>query len=185
MSYVLILNRESYHLDGFVVADCEAVSQILTQHHYTSTIQDTIAAALHAGTDIECGGFYTQYTQDALNNQTIVEADIDQALHRTFNVLVRVGWFDPPEIQAYRQLTKDDVDTTYARQLSLKSAQESIVLLKNNNSLPLHIEQLSGKTIALIGPTVNATILMQGDYYGQAPFLIDPLTAFKAITQGI
>jgi len=182
---VLILNRESYHLDGFVVADCEAVSQILTQHHYTSTIPDTIAAALHAGTDIECGSFYTQYTQDALNNQTIVEADIDQALHRTFNVLVRVGWFDPPEIQAYRQLTKDDVDTTYARQLSLKSAQESIVLLKNNNSLPLHIEQLSGKTIALIGPTVNATILMQGDYYGQAPFLIDPLTAFKAITQSI
>jgi beta-glucosidase-like glycosyl hydrolase len=183
---VLILNRESFHLDGFVVADCGAVEQIMTQHHYTSTVQDTIAAALHAGTDIECGSFYTQYTQDALNNQTIVEADIDQALHRTFNILVRVGWFDPPELQVYRQLTHNDVDTPYARQLSLKSAQESIVLLKNNNSaLPLHIDQLANKKIALIGPTANATILMQGDYYGQAPLLIDPVTAFKAITQGI
>jgi beta-D-xylosidase 4 len=183
---VLILNRESFHLDGFVVADCEAVAQIMTQHHYTSTVQDTIAAALHAGTDIECGNFYSQYTQDALNNQTIVEADVDQALHRTFSVLIRLGWFDPPELQVYRQLTKDDVDTPYARQLALQSAQESIVLLKNNNSaLPLHIEQLTNKKIVLIGPTANATILMQGDYYGQAPFLIDPVTAFKAITQSI
>jgi beta-D-xylosidase 4 len=58
--------------------------------------------------------------------------------------------------------------------------------LKNNNSaLPLNINQLSNKKIALIGPTANATILMQGDYYGQAPYLVDPLTAFKVITQGI
>ncbi len=186
MTFVLIVNRESYHLDGFVVGDCDAVAKIMTTHQYTSNIPDTVAAALHAGTDLDCGNFYSQYTQDALNNKTIVEADDDQALQRTFNVLVRLGWFDPPELQVYRQLTKNDVDNTYARQLSLKSAQESIVLLKNiNNSLPLNIAQLSNKKIALIGPTANATILMQGNYYGQAPFLIDPLTAFKAITQSI
>ncbi|CAF3368862.1 unnamed protein product [Rotaria sp. Silwood1] len=177
--------RESYHLDGFVVSDCGAVATIMDGHHYTSTVQDTVAVALHAGTDLNCGDFYSKHTQEALDNKTIVEADIDKALQRTFNILIRLGYFDPPEQQPYRKLSKLDVDTVEARRLSLEAAQESIVLLKNiNNALPLNIDQLKNKKIALIGPTANATVLMQGNYYGQAPFLIDPITAFQGVTQG-
>ena len=157
----------------------------MNSHHYTSTVEDTVAIALHAGTDLNCGSFYSQNTQTALDKKTIVEGDIDQALERTFNVLVRLGYFDPPEQQPYRKLTKDNVDTTEARQLSLEAAQESIVLLKNTNkALPLDLNQLQNKKIALIGPTANATSLMQGNYYGHAPFLIDPVTAFTGITTG-
>jgi beta-glucosidase-like glycosyl hydrolase len=77
------------------------------------------------------------------------------------------------------------VDTLEARQLSLISAQESIVLLKNlNKILPLNIDQLTNKKIALIGPTADATITMQGIYHGRAPFLIDPVTGFKNLTTG-
>ena len=154
-------------------------------HHYTSTVEDTVAVALHAGTDLNCGDFYLKHTQEALDKKTIVEADVDQALERTFNVLVRLGYFDPPEQQPYRKLSKTDVDTTEARQLALEAAQESIVLLKNTNkALPLNINQLQNKKIALIGPTADATGLMQGNYYGHAPFLVDPVTAFRSITQG-
>jgi hypothetical protein len=168
-----------------VVSDCGAVSTIMNAHHYTSTVEDTVAVALHAGTDLNCGDFYSQHTQAALDKQTIVEADIDKALQRTFNVLVRLGYFDPPEQQPYRQLSKADVDTTEARKLALEAAQQSIVLLKNTNkALPLDLNQLKNKKIALIGPTADATGLMQGNYYGRAPFLIDPITAFLGLTQG-
>jgi beta-glucosidase-like glycosyl hydrolase len=157
----------------------------MNNHHYTATVQDTVAVALHAGTDLNCGSFYSNYTQQALDNGTVVESDIDQALERTFSVLVRLGWFDPPEQQLYRHLNDDDINTTEAQQLALESAQESIVLLKNvNKGLPLNIDQLANKTIALIGPTANATVLMQGNYHGHAPFLIDPFTAFKLLTAG-
>jgi beta-glucosidase-like glycosyl hydrolase len=157
----------------------------MNNHHYTSTVQDTVAVALHAGTDLNCGSFYSNHTQEALDNGTIVESDIDQALQRTFNVLVRLGWFDPPEQQPYRQLNQNNTNTTEAQQLALKSAQESIVLLKNvNKALPLNIDQLTNKKIALIGPTANATTLMQGNYYGHASFLIDPVTGFKSLTAG-
>ncbi|CAF1191103.1 unnamed protein product [Adineta ricciae] len=180
-----ILARESFHLDGFVVSDCGAISTIMYAHNYTSTVEETVAVALHAGTDLNCGYFYYNYTKQALEKQTIVEADIDRALERTFNILIRLGWFDPPEQQYYRQLTKDNVDTHEARQLSLESAQEGIVLLKNmNQSLPLDRNRLLNKRIALIGPTANATELMQGSYFGKAPFLIDPVTAIKALTTG-
>jgi beta-glucosidase-like glycosyl hydrolase len=177
---------ESYHLDGFVVSDCDAVATIMYTHHYKLTVESTVAVALHAGTDLDCGSFYTDHSQGALDRKTIVEADIDQALERTFNVLVRLGYFDPPEQQPYRQLSKADVDTAASRQLSLEAAQQSIVLLKNvNKALPLDINQLQNKKIALIGPSANATALMQGNYNGKAPYLIDPVTAFKNVTQGI
>ena len=177
--------RDSYHLDGFVVSDCGAVANIMETHHYTSTVEDTVAAALIGGTDLECGDFYLKHAAEALAKKTIAESDIDQALGRTFNVLVRLGYFDPPEQQPYRKLSKANVDTLEARTLSLEAAQESIILLKNaNNALPLKIEQLENKKIALIGPTANATTLMQGNYYGNAPYLIDPITGFKGVTQG-
>jgi len=167
------------------VSDCGAIATIMEAHHYTSTVEDTVAVALHAGTDLNCGDFYSKNTQAALDNKTIVEADIDRALQRNFNVLVRLGYFDPPEQQPYRKLSKTDVDTPEARQLSLDAAQQSIVLLKNaNKALPLDVNQLQNKRIALIGPTANATELMQGNYYGKAPFLIDPVTAFLALAQG-
>ena len=140
---------------------------------------------MHAGTDLDCGGYYTDHSQEALDKKTIVEADIDQALIRTFNVQVRLGYFDPPEQQPYRQLSKNDVDTAESRQLAYEAAQQSIVLLKNlNKALPLNINQLQNKKIALIGPTANATGLMQGNYNGRAPYLIDPVTAFQNLTQG-
>jgi beta-glucosidase-like glycosyl hydrolase len=89
------------------------------------------------------------------------------------------------EQQRYRQLNKTDVDTTESRQLTLEAAQESIVLLKNTNkALPLDINQLKNKRIALIGPTANATGLMQGNYHGIAPYLISPVEGFQNVTQG-
>ena len=175
---------ESYHLDGFVVSDCSAVQTIMTGHHYTQTVEETVAIALHAGTDINCGDFYSKYAQQALDNKTIVEDDIDQALIRAFTVLVRLGYFDPPEQQPYRQITKDAVNTPQARQLALEAAQQGIVLLKNvNKALPLNINQLENKKIALIGPAANQSHLLPGNYNGRAPYLIDPRTAFLELTQ--
>jgi beta-D-xylosidase 4 len=158
----------------------------MNTHHYTSTVQDTVAVALHAGTTLNCGDFYRQHTQEALDSKTIIESEIDQVLEQNFNVLVRLGYFDPPEQQIYRQFNKNNVNTPEAQQLAFQSAQESIVLLKNlNNALPLNADKLQNKRIALIGPTANATVLMQSNYHGKAPFLIDPITGFKSVTQGL
>jgi beta-D-xylosidase 4 len=78
-----------------------------------------------------------------------------------------------------------DVDTPQTRQLTLEAAQQSLVLLKNTNkALPLDMNQLKNKKIALIGSAVNATQLMQGIYFGQAPYLTSPLMGFQNIIQG-
>ena len=158
----------------------------MTVQNYTKTVEETVAVAMHAGVDLECGRYYFNYTQRALDNGTIVESDIDQALERAFDVLVRLGYFDPPEQQPYRLLNATHTNTNDSQQLALRSAQESVVLLKNlHDALPLNVDQLKNKRIALIGPTANATTLMQGDYFGKAPYLISPLSAFEKIVAGI
>ncbi len=175
---------DEYQFDGFVVSDCGGINTI-EWHNYTHTNEDTVAAALHAGTDLDCGAFYSNYTQRALNSGTIVESDIDQSVIRNFDILVRLGYFDPPESQPYRQIPKSAVDTPASRQFTLESAQQSMVLLKNSNkALPLNMDQLQNKKIALIGPTANATTLMQGNYFGKAPYLTTPLMGFQTIVQG-
>ena len=47
-----------------------------------------------------------------------------------------------------------------------------MVLLKNDGTLPL---SNNTRKVALIGPWGNVTTLMQGNYFGVAPFLITPL----------
>lgn len=175
---------ESYHLNGFVVADCDAVKTIKGGHNYTYTGADTVAVALHGGTDLDCGYFYANYTQAALDNKTIVESDIDQALERTFNVLVRLGYFDPAEQQPYRKLSTNDVYTSESVQLALEAGQQSIVLLKNvNKALPLNINQLANKRVALIGPNANASELMLGNYHGYPAYIFSPISGFKNVTK--
>ena len=122
----------------------------------------------------------------ALDNQTIVQADVDQALLRTFGVLLRLGYFDPPEQQVYRNLSRININTSEGQRLALLSAQQSIVLLKNiNQNLPLNLDKLKNKTIALIGPSINATELMQSSYYTTTPMTTSPLMAFQAIALSI
>jgi beta-D-xylosidase 4 len=133
----------------------------MTRHNYTSNVLDTVAVALHAGVDIDWGTFYNYNIPIALKNQTIVEGDVDQTLTRAFSVLIRLGYFDPPEQLIYRNISRVNVDTFQAQQLPLLSAIQSVVLLKNTNkNLLLNLDQLTNKIIALIGPSINATDLM-------------------------
>jgi beta-D-xylosidase 4 len=91
--------------------------------------------------------------------------------------LISAGYFDPADVQPYRQLGWSDISTSAAQALAYTVAAEGMVLLKNSgNILPLK----PGLKIALIGPSGNATVAMQGNYFGTPPFLISPLAGAVA-----
>ncbi|KZT65756.1 glycoside hydrolase family 3 protein [Daedalea quercina L-15889] len=170
--------------DQWVTGDCGAVECIYTEQDYAKTPQQAAADALNAGTDLDCGPgvnyttFYPAYLGAALNESLTSEPTLDRALVRKYASLVKVGYFDPAENQPYRQLGWEDVSTPYAEQLAYTAAVEGITLLKNDGTLPLSKDI---KTLALIGPWANATVQMQGNYYGVAPYLISPLMAAEAL----
>ncbi|KAJ6594119.1 glycoside hydrolase family 3 protein [Mycena capillaripes] len=165
--------------DRWVVSDCDAVQSIFDEHNYTDSYQSAAAAAIKAGTDINCGSIYYNFLQEALDEGLVVRADIEKALTRAYASLVRLGYFDSADKQPYRQLTWDDVSTPASEKLAYTVAAEGFVLLKNDGTLPL---KKNFKKMALIGPWGNATEDMQGNYYGTAPFLISPLMG--AVTAG-
>ena len=91
---------------------------------------------------------------------------------RLTSAAYRLGYFDPPEQQPFRQLSWSDVNTPHAQQLAHTAAVEGMVLLKNDGTLPFSKRV---RKLALIGPWANATTLMQGNYFGFAPYLVSPL----------
>ncbi|TAQ91464.1 hypothetical protein B7494_g236 [Chlorociboria aeruginascens] len=169
--------------DQFVTSDCDAVQNIFNGsswnvpalgHNYTQTPEEAVADALNAGTDLDCGTFYPDFLGSAYDQGLYNISTLDQSLIRRYASLVRLGYFDPPSIQPYRQLTFANVSTDTAQSLALKAAEEGIVLLKNDGTLPLPTSNL---TVAIIGPLAMSTVQMQGNYYGVAPYLHSPLYA--------
>ena len=107
-----------------------------------------------AGTDLTCGTEYPTLVQ-AVKQGLISEAEIDTAVKRLMTARFRLGMFDPPEMVPYARIPFSQNDTAEHRQLALKTARESIVLLKNaNNTLPL---KKNLKSIAVIGPNADVT----------------------------
>ncbi|KAF5388179.1 hypothetical protein D9615_000074 [Tricholomella constricta] len=157
--------------DRWVTSDCDAVADIFRSHHFTATFPEAVALALKAGTDIDCGTAYSSHLPDAFNQSLITRADLEKALTRQYTSLVRLGYFDPPSVQPYRQLDWSDINKPDAQKLAHQAALEGIVLLKNDGILPF---KKTIKKLAVVGPWADATTLMQGNYFGVAPFIVSP-----------
>ncbi len=154
--------RGAWHFDGFVTSDCGAIHDFFspTGHHYSPDIAHASAAAVKAGTDTNCGQSYLSLV-DAVHQGLITESDIDRAVERLFTARFRLGMFDPPSQVKYAQIPFSEVDSPEHRALALKTAEESIVLLKNDGTLPL---KPSLKRVAVIGPNAASLAAIEGNY---------------------
>ncbi len=172
--------RDAWHFDGYVVSDCAAVADVYTGHHYSPDMAHAAAAAVKAGTDLECGygkGQAYPALVQAVQQKLITEAELDIALTRLFRARFDLGMFDPPSSYAYGRIPFSEVNSPEHRQLSLKAARESMVLLKNaDHALPLKAG-IAG--IAVVGPTAELVQSLQGNYNGPPPSPVSPLAGIE------
>ena len=94
----------------------------------------------------------------------LTEADIDQALRRLFLVRFKLGLFDPPGKIPYTSIAMSDEETKKHDELALEASRQSLVLLKNDGTLPLNPKEL--KTVAVLGPTAEDGSALIGNYSG-------------------
>jgi beta-glucosidase len=159
--------RGDWGFHGYVVSDCGAVTDIFGGHHFTKTLEEGVTAAFQAGMDLVCGAPRTRVQAErdamlkAVRQGLLPEAVLDQALRRLFSARIQLGMFDPPAIVPYSAITPAENDTEAHRQLALKTARESIVLLKNGSGL-LPLKQTPG-TIAVIGPDADSLDALIGN----------------------
>ena len=67
----------------------------------------------------------------AVKDGKLTEKEIDVSLKRLFTIRFRLGMFDPASMVKYAQIPVTDLESQPHKDLALKMARESIVLLRN------------------------------------------------------
>ena len=128
-------------------------------------VNKTDAAAktlIHGHMNSECGnGMAGDNICQAIQEGLADEAQLDQNVGRSFELLINAGLFDPVEHQQYTKIPFEAINSEVAQGRSLDAARQSLVLLKNDGQLPLK----KGSKIALIGPHSRTTQDLAGNYF--------------------
>jgi beta-glucosidase len=168
--------RNEWGFDGYIVSDCEAITDIYKHHKIVTTPDEAASLAVIAGTDLECGNVYL-HLKEAVAKKLITEEHINTAVRRLFKARFKLGMFDPVENVKYAQIPYSVVDSKEHRALALDAARKSIVLLKNDKSiLPLKKDP---RTIAVIGPNADQWLMLLGNYNGVPSRAVTPLQGIK------
>jgi len=170
--------RQQWGFAGHVVSDCGAIYDICANHKFTATPVEAAAAAVKAGDDLCCGKDYNALVR-AVKDGLISEKEIDIAVSRVLEARFRLGLFDPPGKVPYAQIPISQNDTPAHEALALKMARESIVLLKNNDLLPLDRAKI--KRIAIIGANADSVPMLLGNYNGTPARPVTILEGIKSV----
>ncbi|MBE5834237.1 MAG: glycoside hydrolase family 3 protein [Butyrivibrio sp.] len=152
--------RDTWGFQGHYVSDCWAIRDFHENHMVTKTPERSVKLALEAGCDVNCGCTY-QKIISAKKKGLIDDNLVKTACIRLFTTRFMLGMFEKNE---WDGLGFKDIDTKEHRALADRAALESVVLLKNDNILPL--DKSKYKSIAVIGPNADSRAALIGNYHG-------------------
>ena len=147
--------RDEFGFDGIVMADGVALDRL---QEAVGDEPHAAALALFAGVDVSLWDNVFPYLEDAVKDGLLEESLLDEAVKRVLTLKFEQGLFEHP------YLPEDSKEESYTMEKypqSLQLARESVVLLKNQNVLPL---KTSDQKILVLGPSADDIYRMLGDY---------------------
>jgi len=153
--------RDEWNFKGYTFSDYGAISMLHTFHMTADSPEEAGRQALEAGMDFEAPGTYgfNDKLMELVRTGVVSGKTLDRAVSNVLRVKFLAGLFDQ-DTYGDPELAKNITNCEAHRNLALKAAHESIILLKNENGLlPLDKDIDS---IAVIGP--NADAIQLGDY---------------------
>jgi beta-glucosidase len=168
--------KNDWGFQGAVVSDLGGVRTMVEGHEKKQmSYEDAVAQSLMAGCDFSDKEFEDNIP-GAVRDGKLSEARLDDALTRLLRVRFRLGDFDPFDSVPYSKISPDVINSSANRAVALTVAQESIVLLKNeNNFLPLDKNKI--KRIAVIGPLADRIVM--NNYNGKVGKAVTALQGIK------
>ena len=157
--------REEWGYDEIIVSDCGAINDFYEEgrHETYPDAAAASAAAVIAGTDLECGQVY-HALNDAVKQGLITEEQIDKSLFRLLRARFQLGLMDDDQQVSWSSIPISVVECDEHKAMALEMARKSIVLLKNkNNTLPLN---KNSKRVAVMGPAANDSVMLWANYNG-------------------
>ncbi len=168
------LLRDTWGFTGTVVADYFGIAFLKTLHGVAGTWAEAAGLALAAGVDVELPTVKTfgEPLLEAVTAGRVPEDLVDRALRRVLTQKAELGLLDPdwdavPAVLAGADLDDPealrgtvDLDPPANRALARELAEQAVVLLRNDGTLPL----AGPARIALIGPTADEPTAVLGCY---------------------
>ena len=169
--------RDEWGFKYMVVSDCGAIADFHMNHKTSSTPYHSAAKGVIAGTDVECGfGYAYAKLPEAVDKGLITEKEIDKHVVRLLEARFELGEMDEHDACEWSKISPSILSCKEHRQLSLDMARQTIVLLKNDDLLPLSKKQ----KIAVIGPNADNIPMMWGNYNGTPNSTVTILDGIRA-----
>jgi beta-glucosidase len=158
------LLRDRWGFDGVVVADYFGVAFLHLLHGIAADLGEAAALALLAGIDVELptGDAFVGPLKAAIESGAVDIALVDRSVLRVLDQKEELGLLD--ETFEGPSPTGIDLDSPAHRALARRLAEESIVLLANDGTLPIATGKAGAPKIAAIGPNADRFAAMFGCY---------------------
>lgn len=161
--------RGEWDYHGTLVTDWDNVGRAVWEQHIKLDYETASADAVKAGNDLimTTPGFY-EGAIDAVNSGMLDESLIDDAVARLLTLKFQLGLFENPRLPD-RERISATIGTDAHMQANLELARESVVLLRNNDVLPLSIADAEmPRRIAVVGPLADDAQNQLGDWAGNS-----------------
>ena len=161
--------RGEWDYHGTLVTDWDNVGRSVWEQHIKPDYETASADAVKAGNDLimTTPGFY-EGVIDAVNSGMLDESLIDDAVARLLTLKFQLGLFENPRLPD-RERISATIGTDAHMQANLELARESVVLLRNNDVLPLSIADAEmPRRIAVVGPLADDAQNQLGDWAGNS-----------------
>lgn len=161
--------RGEWDYHGTLVTDWDNVGRAVWEQHIKPDYETASADAVKAGNDLimTTPGFY-EGVIDAVNSGMLDESLIDDAVARLLTLKFQLGLFENPRLPD-RERISATIGTDAHMQANLELARESVVLLRNNDVLPLSIADAEmPRRIAVVGPLADDAQNQLGDWAGNS-----------------
>ena len=159
--------RNEWGFDGFYVSDWLDIERLETLHKVARNFKEAIYLAVDAGIDMHMHGpDFPELVVELVNEGKLSEERVNYACSKILEAKFKLGLFEN------RFVDEDDISEKifnhHHTQTALKLARQGIVLLKNNDVLPLRRPKNSKNRILVTGPNANNQSIL-GDWHSAQP----------------
>ena len=157
--------RKEWGFTGHVVTDCGALDDVFQTHKTLPNAPEAAAAAIKAGVNLDCSTILQDDIIKAIDEKLLTEKEVDQRLFELLRTEFKLGFYDDPNSVPYHNYGADSVHNEAHIELARKVADQSMVLLKNdNNILPLNKSKYP--SMMIVGPNAASFDPLIANYSG-------------------
>jgi beta-glucosidase len=157
--------RNEWKFKGHVVTDCGALDDIFMRHKVMPSGVEVAAAAIKAGVNLDCSSILQNDVMKAIEQKLLTEKEVDSALAGILRTQFKLGFYDAASATPFDKYGADSVSNAWHASLARTMAQQSMVLLKNDNQL-LPISKKKYPQIMVLGTNSASMDALLGNYHG-------------------